>query len=49
MNDSLPPRPIEPRWPVALTIMVVLVLLTVLPGRVRLVPMWMAYLLGFMA
>ncbi|MFQ4140389.1 hypothetical protein PGN35_029150 [Nodosilinea sp. PGN35] len=37
---------IEPRWPVALTIVVVLVLLTVLPDRVRLVPVWVPGLLG---
>lgn len=37
---------IEPRWPVALTILVVLVLLTVLPDRVRFAPVWVPYLLG---
>lgn len=41
-----PPRRIEPRWPVALTIGVVLVLLTVLPDRIRLFPGWVTYLLG---
>lgn len=40
-------QPIEPRWPVALTIGVVLVLLTVLPDRIRLVPVGVPYLLGF--
>ena len=39
-------RPIEPRWPVALTILVVLVLLTVLPDRVRFGPVWMPYIPG---
>lgn len=44
---SLPlPQTIEPRWPVALTIGVVLVLLTVLPDRIRLFPGWVTYLLG---
>lgn len=47
----MPPTPppteaIEPRWPVALTLGVVLVLLTVLPERVRALPMWVSYLLG---
>lgn len=37
---------IEPRWPVALTILVVLVLLTVLPDRIRVFPVWLPYLLG---
>jgi uncharacterized membrane protein len=37
---------IESRWPVALTILVVLVLLTVLPDRVRFAPVWVPYLLG---
>lgn len=34
---------IEPRWPVALTILVVLGLLAVLPDRIRLFPVWFAY------
>ncbi len=37
---------IEPRWPIALTILVVLVLLTVLPDRIRVFPVWLTYLLG---
>jgi hypothetical protein len=37
---------IESRWPVALTILVVLVLLTVLPDRIRVFPVWLTYLLG---
>jgi len=45
MKASLP-LPIEPRWPVALTIGVVLVLLTVLPDRIRIFPVWLSYLLG---
>ncbi len=43
---KLPPLQIEPRWPVALTIMVVLVLLTVLPDRIRFVPVWVPYMFG---
>ena len=37
---------IEPRWPVALTILVVLCLLTVLPDRVKFAPVWVVYLSG---
>jgi hypothetical protein len=33
----------EPRWPVALVISVVFVLLVVLPGRVRVFPAWLFY------
>jgi uncharacterized membrane protein len=38
----------EPRWPVALAILLVLALLAVLPGRIRLFPNWYPYLLGGM-
>ncbi|WP_019501467.1 DUF1345 domain-containing protein [Pseudanabaena sp. PCC 6802] len=42
MNENEPPQilHIEPRWPVALTILVVLGLLVVLPDRIRLFPAW---------
>ncbi|MGF1570645.1 MAG: hypothetical protein ACFCVD_21655 [Nodosilinea sp.] len=46
MQPPTQSRTIEPRWPVALTIGVVLVLLTVLPDRIRLVPVWVSYLPG---
>lgn len=46
MPPSPHPRTIEPRWPVALTIGVVLVLLTMLPDRIRVFPVWLHYLLG---
>lgn len=46
MKKPTPARPIEPRWIVALTILVVLVLLTVLPDRVRIFPIWVPYLPG---
>lgn len=36
----------EPRWPVALAILAVLFLLTVLPERIRLFPVWFTYVLG---
>jgi hypothetical protein len=34
------------RWPVALTILAVIVLLALLPGRLRLLPIWGVYVLG---
>jgi hypothetical protein len=37
---------IEPRWPVALAILVVILILTLLPNRVRVLPMWLPPLLG---
>lgn len=36
----------EPRWPVALTILVMLFLLAVLPDRIRLYPSWLGYVAG---
>lgn len=35
---------IEPRWPVAVATVAVLALLTLLPGRVRLLPVWVPFL-----
>jgi len=37
---------IEPRWPVALALLTVLVLLAVLPGRVKEFPTWVPWILG---
>jgi len=34
---------IEPRWPVAITTLAVLVLLAVLPWRIRVFPIWVSY------
>jgi len=39
-------RQIEPRWPAALAIVVVVLLLAVLPNRVRVFPLWLPPLLG---
>jgi hypothetical protein len=36
---------IEPRWPITLTSLVVLAMVTVLPARIRPAPSWVAYLL----
>lgn len=46
MTSPVSTHSIESRWPVALTILVVLVLLTVLPDRIRVFPVWLPYLLG---
>jgi hypothetical protein len=45
MKDPTQPSRIEPRWPAALAILAVLILLTVLPGRVRLLPAWVPWVL----
>ncbi len=45
-NERTQPVRIEPRWPVALTILAVLFLLTLLRSRARLFPPWMAYAVG---
>ena len=37
---------IEPRWPVGVAVLAVILLLTVLPGRVRVFPIWAPYVLG---
>lgn len=46
MNETAPALRIEPRWPVALTVLVVVFLLTVLPWRIRVFPIWVPYFLG---
>jgi hypothetical protein len=46
MNRPIPQPTIESRWPVALTILVVLVLLTLLPERIRVFPVGLTYGLG---
>jgi hypothetical protein len=37
---------IEPRWPLALAVLTVLFLHAVLPGRLRVFPIWVPYVLG---
>jgi hypothetical protein len=46
MKDSAQAPRFEPRWPVALTIVAVVLLLALLPGRLRLFPTWCTYALG---
>jgi uncharacterized membrane protein len=37
----------EPRWPVALAILGVIILFAALPERIRLLPIWVTYIVGF--
>jgi hypothetical protein len=37
---------IEPRWPVALAVITLVLLLTALSGRIRIFPIWVPYILG---
>lgn len=46
MKNQTTTLQIEPRWPAALTIVVLLVLMTVLPNRIRFVPVWVPYAFG---
>lgn len=45
-NERTQPVRIEPRWPVALAILMVLFLLTLLRSRAKLFPSWVAYAVG---
>ncbi len=47
MNGQTRSPDFEPRWPVALAILAVIFLLVVLPERIRLLPMWVTYVVGF--
>src|SRR4029077_2185628 len=44
MNEPAQPIRIEPRWPVAITALTVLFLLTALPWRIRVFPIWVPYI-----
>jgi hypothetical protein len=46
LNEPVQSPRIEPRWPVALTVVLVLFLLEMLPGRIRVLPHWVADLLA---
>lgn len=46
MKKSTTTIRIEPRWPVVLAILMVLILLAGLPGRIRLFPVWFPYAIG---
>jgi hypothetical protein len=45
-NEQTQPVRIEPRWPVAITILAVLFLLTLLRMRAKLFPSWVGYAIG---
>lgn len=47
MNDGRPATRFEPRWPVALAVLAVTALHLATPGRIRLLPMWVAFVTGF--
>jgi hypothetical protein len=46
MKEYTPDFHIEPRWPVALSIIIVILLLVILPQRIRLFPIWFPYVTG---
>ena len=46
MTEPNPSRRHEPRWPVVLTILAVILLLILLPQAIRLLPLWVTYVLG---
>jgi hypothetical protein len=46
MKDQTQAPRFEPRWPVALAILAVVLLLVLLPERVRLFPTWVPYVVG---
>ncbi len=46
MQEPAQPIRHEPRWPVALAILAVLLVLTLLPARTRLFPSWFPYAIG---
>jgi hypothetical protein len=43
MKEPSQARRVEPRWPVALAVLAVLVLLLVLPVRIRVLPIWASF------
>ena len=45
-NPARPIARVEPRWPVALAVLSVLLLFLLLPGRARLLPTWSGFALG---
>jgi uncharacterized membrane protein len=46
VKEQTPAPHIEPRWPVALAILIVLWLLAILPARVRFFPVWVPFASG---
>lgn len=48
MSQASPEHAFEPRWPVVVTIAAVILLLKLLPGPIRLAPMYVTYMVGGM-
>ncbi len=46
MREPAQPIRIEPRWPVVLAVLAVLLVLALLPARIRLFPSWFPYVIG---
>jgi len=46
VEEPAQPIRIEPRWPVALAILAVVLMLALLPGRLTLFPRWFPYVIG---
>ena len=46
MKETVHPLHHEPRWPVALAILAVILLMALLPQAIRLLPVWVTYVLG---
>ena len=46
VQEPAQPIRIESRWPVVLAVLAVLLVLTLLPARIRLLPSWFAYTIG---
>ena len=46
MKETVQPIRHEPRWPVALAILAVILLMALLPQAIRLLPLWVTYVLG---
>jgi uncharacterized membrane protein len=48
MTEQPRTLPVEPRWPVILAALAALLLLTLLPGRIRFFPIWVPYAVGIL-
>lgn len=46
MSGTAPDRGFEPRWPVVVTVAAVVLLLGLLPGPIRLMPLWATFVIG---
>jgi hypothetical protein len=46
LKETVHPLRHEPRWPVALAILALILLLSLLPQAIRLLPVWVTHVLG---